>query len=170
MDDDTPHWTDSVILLSDVTQSIFGFVTGCAWSDWLFETVTVLGADPTWDVILKNLVIVCLITVLSCYWLIMNASSDGIDESVNLTEEEKQRKAEEKATDRNEVEKQFFSGALGFFVLGGWLTVTRNLFAPFMLAKQSYRTFRKAVFTHPTVGELLPWILDDLQPLGDPLR
>jgi len=34
-----------------------------------------------------------------------------------------------------------------------------------MLAKQSYKTFRKAVYTHPTVGELLPWTLDDLAPL-----
>ena len=40
-----------------------------------------------------------------------------------------------------------------------------NIFAPFMYAKQSYKTFRKAVLTHPTVAELLPWILDDLQPL-----
>ena len=131
---DAPHWSDAVVQLSDVVQNVFGFVTGCAWSDWLFETATSLGKQPTWDVILTNLLLVCVITILSCYWLIMNASSDGLEDSLTMTEEEKRKKAEAKATDRGEVEKAFFSGALGFFVLGGWLVVVRNLFAPFMVA------------------------------------
>lgn len=54
---------------------------------------------------------------------------------------------------------------LGATILGVGGDEIINIFAPFMYAKQSYKTFRKAVFTHPTVGELLPWILDDLQPL-----
>ena len=57
------HWTDAAILLSDVIQSCFGFVTGCAWSDWLFESVTVLNANPTVSVIVTNLAVVCLITL-----------------------------------------------------------------------------------------------------------
>ena len=40
-----------------------------------------------------------------------------------------------------------------------------NLFTTFMYTGESYKTFRKAVLTHPTVSELMPWILDDLQPL-----
>ena len=40
-----------------------------------------------------------------------------------------------------------------------------NLFTPFMNTGESYKIFRKAVLTHPTVSELMPWILDDLQPL-----
>ncbi|MGB1250592.1 MAG: mercuric reductase [Candidatus Promineifilaceae bacterium] len=40
-----------------------------------------------------------------------------------------------------------------------------NMFTPFMYAKQSYKIFRRAVLTHPTVAELMPWILDDLKPL-----
>jgi pyruvate/2-oxoglutarate dehydrogenase complex dihydrolipoamide dehydrogenase (E3) component len=40
-----------------------------------------------------------------------------------------------------------------------------NMFTPFMYTGQSYQLFRKAVLTHPTVAELMPWILDDLQPL-----
>jgi pyruvate/2-oxoglutarate dehydrogenase complex dihydrolipoamide dehydrogenase (E3) component len=40
-----------------------------------------------------------------------------------------------------------------------------NVFTPFMYTGQSYKLFRKVVLTHPTVAELLPWILDDLQPL-----
>ncbi|MDZ7844009.1 MAG: mercuric reductase [Anaerolineales bacterium] len=40
-----------------------------------------------------------------------------------------------------------------------------NVFTPFMYTGASYKLFRKAVLTHPTVAELLPWILDDLQPL-----
>ena len=40
-----------------------------------------------------------------------------------------------------------------------------NMFTPFMYTKQSYKLFRRAVLTHPTVAELMPWILDDLKPL-----
>lgn len=54
---------------------------------------------------------------------------------------------------------------IGVTILGVGGDEIINMFAPFMLAKQSYKTFRKAVFTHPTVAELIPWILDDLQPL-----
>lgn len=54
---------------------------------------------------------------------------------------------------------------VGVTVLGVGGDEIINIFAPFMLAKQSYKLFRKAVFTHPTVAELLPWILDDLAPL-----
>ena len=40
-----------------------------------------------------------------------------------------------------------------------------NMFTPFVYAKQSYKLFRKAVLAHPTVAELMRWILDDLKPL-----
>jgi len=133
VDEDAPHWSDGAILFSDVLQSIFGWVTGCAWSDLLFETATSLSANPTIGVIFANLLIVCTITVFACYWLVMNTSSEGLEESLEMSEEEKKAKAEAKATDRGEVEKAFFSGTLGFFVLGGWLSVTRNLFTPFAL-------------------------------------
>jgi len=128
---DVAHWTDAAILLSDITQSVCGWIAGCAWSDWLFETVTVLNADPTAYVVLVNLAIVLFISGLSCYWLVMNTSSDGIEEAAELTEEEIHARAEAKATDRGEVEKGFIASTLGFFVLGGWLAVVRNLFAQF---------------------------------------
>ncbi len=54
---------------------------------------------------------------------------------------------------------------LGAAILGVGGDEVINIFAPYMHAKQSYKTFRKATLAHPTVGELLPWILDDLQPL-----
>jgi len=54
---------------------------------------------------------------------------------------------------------------LGVSILGVGGDEIINMFAPYMYTKQSYKTFRKAVFTHPTVGELIPWILDDLAPL-----
>ncbi len=54
---------------------------------------------------------------------------------------------------------------IGVTILGVGGDEIINIFAPYMYAKQSYKTFRKAVFTHPTVGELIPWILDELQPL-----
>lgn len=55
---------------------------------------------------------------------------------------------------------------LGVTILGVGGDEVINIFAPFMYTKQSYKDFRKSVFTHPTVGELLPWILDDLAPLS----
>lgn len=55
---------------------------------------------------------------------------------------------------------------IGVSILGVGGDEIINIFAPYMYTKQSYKSFRKAVFTHPTVGELIPWILDDLKPLG----
>ncbi|MEM8860319.1 MAG: FAD-dependent oxidoreductase, partial [Chloroflexota bacterium] len=54
---------------------------------------------------------------------------------------------------------------LGVTILGIGGDEIINIFAPFMMAKASYKLFRKTVLTHPTVAELLPWILDDLKPL-----
>ncbi len=54
---------------------------------------------------------------------------------------------------------------LGVTILGVGGDEIINIFAPYMYAEQSYKTFRKAVYTHPTVGELLPWFLDGLEPL-----
>jgi len=54
---------------------------------------------------------------------------------------------------------------VGAAVLGVGGDEVINVFTPFMYTGESYRVFRKAVLTHPTVAELLPWILDDLEPL-----
>jgi pyruvate/2-oxoglutarate dehydrogenase complex dihydrolipoamide dehydrogenase (E3) component len=54
---------------------------------------------------------------------------------------------------------------LGVTILGIGGDEIINIFAPFMMAKASYKLFRRTVLTHPTVAELLPWILDDLKPL-----
>jgi len=54
---------------------------------------------------------------------------------------------------------------LGAAVLGVGGDEVVNMFTPFMYTNQSYKLFRKAVLTHPTVAELMPWILDDLKPL-----
>lgn len=55
---------------------------------------------------------------------------------------------------------------LGVAILGVGGDEIINMFPPFMLTGASYKLFRKAVLTHPTVAELLPWILDDLKPLS----
>jgi pyruvate/2-oxoglutarate dehydrogenase complex dihydrolipoamide dehydrogenase (E3) component len=57
--------------------------------------------------------------------------------------------------------EEFLGAAI--FGVGGDEVV--NIFTPFMYAKGSYKLFRKAMLTHPTVAELMPWILDDLKPL-----
>jgi pyruvate/2-oxoglutarate dehydrogenase complex dihydrolipoamide dehydrogenase (E3) component len=54
---------------------------------------------------------------------------------------------------------------LGAAILGTGGDEIINMFTPFMLTGQSYRLFRRAMLIHPTVAELMPWILDDLQPL-----
>ena len=56
---------------------------------------------------------------------------------------------------------------LGATILGIGGDEIVNMFTPFMYTKQSYKLFRKAVLAHPTVAELMPWILDDLKPLAD---
>jgi len=55
---------------------------------------------------------------------------------------------------------------LGAAILGVGGDEVINMFTPFMYTGQSYKVFRKAVLTHPTVAELMPWILDDLKPLS----
>jgi pyruvate/2-oxoglutarate dehydrogenase complex dihydrolipoamide dehydrogenase (E3) component len=55
---------------------------------------------------------------------------------------------------------------VGAAVLGVGGDETINVFTPFMYTGESYKLFRRTVLTHPTVAELLPWILDDLQPLS----
>ncbi|GAM57263.1 FAD-dependent NAD(P)-disulphide oxidoreductase [Vibrio ishigakensis] len=42
-----------------------------------------------------------------------------------------------------------------------------GIFAAFMQTKLSYKVLRRTVFPHPTVGELMPWIMDDLKPLNN---
>ena len=54
---------------------------------------------------------------------------------------------------------------LGATILGVGGDEIINMFTTFMYTGQSYKLFRKAVLTHPTVAELMPWILDSLKPL-----
>lgn len=54
---------------------------------------------------------------------------------------------------------------LGVTILGVGGDEIINMFTPFMQTGASYKLFRKAVLVHPTVAELMPWILDDLKPL-----
>jgi pyruvate/2-oxoglutarate dehydrogenase complex dihydrolipoamide dehydrogenase (E3) component len=56
---------------------------------------------------------------------------------------------------------------LGATILGVGGDEAINMFTPFMYTGQSYKLFRRAVLVHPTVAELMPWILDNLKPLND---
>lgn len=62
-----------------------------------------------------------------------------------------------------DADSELFLGAT-IFGVGGDEVI--NMFTPFMVTKSSYKLFRKAMLIHPTVAELMPWILDDLEPLG----
>ncbi len=61
-----------------------------------------------------------------------------------------------------DADSEEFLGATVFGVGGDEII---NIFSPIMLTGGSYKLFRKAVLTHPTVAELLPWTLDGLEPL-----
>lgn len=52
---------------------------------------------------------------------------------------------------------------LGATVFGTGGDEIIGVFAPFMQTKASYKVFRRTIFPHPTVGELLPWALDELK-------
>ncbi len=54
---------------------------------------------------------------------------------------------------------------LGVSILGVGGDEIINMFAPLMSSGVTCDQFRKAVLVHPTVAELMPWILDDLKPL-----
>ncbi|NLS13087.1 mercuric reductase [Vibrio sp. SM6] len=41
-----------------------------------------------------------------------------------------------------------------------------GIFAAYMQSQVSYKIMRRTVFPHPTVSELMPWVLDNLQPLA----
>lgn len=55
---------------------------------------------------------------------------------------------------------------LGAAILGVGGDEIINMFTTFMVTGQSVKLFRRAVLTHPTVAELMPWMLDDLKPLA----
>lgn len=52
---------------------------------------------------------------------------------------------------------------LGVSILGVGGDEIINMFAGFIQNNSSYHQFRQMVLVHPTVSELMPWILDDLQ-------
>jgi pyruvate/2-oxoglutarate dehydrogenase complex dihydrolipoamide dehydrogenase (E3) component len=56
-----------------------------------------------------------------------------------------------------------FLGAAVFGVGGDEII---NMFAAMMYSDVPCRDLRKSVFVHPTVSELMPWILDDLEPIN----
>jgi len=54
---------------------------------------------------------------------------------------------------------------LGATILGLHGDEVVNMFAAFMYSGRPCREYRRAVLLHPTVSELMPWILDDLAPV-----
>ena len=55
---------------------------------------------------------------------------------------------------------------LGASILGINGDEVINMFASLMYSRLPCLTYSKAVLVHPTVGELMPWILDDLKPVN----
>jgi pyruvate/2-oxoglutarate dehydrogenase complex dihydrolipoamide dehydrogenase (E3) component len=55
---------------------------------------------------------------------------------------------------------------LGASILGVGGDEVINMFAAFMYSGQPCHRYRRAVLVHPTVSELMPWILDGLEPVG----
>lgn len=55
---------------------------------------------------------------------------------------------------------------LGASILGVNGDEIINMFAAFMYSNLPCHSYRKVVLVHPTVSELMPWILDDLRPVN----
>jgi pyruvate/2-oxoglutarate dehydrogenase complex dihydrolipoamide dehydrogenase (E3) component len=55
---------------------------------------------------------------------------------------------------------------LGATVFGTGGDEVIGVFATFIQMRASYKIFRRVVFPHPTVTELMPWVLDKLEPLA----
>lgn len=55
---------------------------------------------------------------------------------------------------------------LGGSILGAGGDEIINMFTAFMYSNLPCHTYRKIVLVHPTVSELMPWILDTLAPVG----
>ena len=54
---------------------------------------------------------------------------------------------------------------LGAAILGPGGDEIVNMFAAFMYSGRPCKEFRKSVLVHPTISELMPWILDTLEPV-----
>jgi pyruvate/2-oxoglutarate dehydrogenase complex dihydrolipoamide dehydrogenase (E3) component len=62
-----------------------------------------------------------------------------------------------------DADTDLFLGATVFGVGGDEVV---NMITVCMTAGITAKQFRKTVLIHPTVAELIPWVLDDLQPLA----
>ncbi|MBT8399234.1 MAG: mercuric reductase [Rhodothermia bacterium] len=56
---------------------------------------------------------------------------------------------------------------LGAAILGPGGDEIVNMFAAYMYSGRPCRDYRKSVLIHPTISELMPWILDTLEPVTD---
>jgi len=54
---------------------------------------------------------------------------------------------------------------LGVSILGVGGDEIINMFAAIMFSKIPCKNYRRVVLVHPTVSELMPWILDGLEPV-----
>ena len=54
---------------------------------------------------------------------------------------------------------------LGAAILGPGGDEIINMFAAYMYSGLPCRSYRKSVLVHPTISELIPWILDTLEPV-----
>ena len=54
---------------------------------------------------------------------------------------------------------------LGAAILGPGGDEIVNMFAAYMYSGLPCRSYRKSVLVHPTISELMPWMLDTLAPL-----
>jgi pyruvate/2-oxoglutarate dehydrogenase complex dihydrolipoamide dehydrogenase (E3) component len=54
---------------------------------------------------------------------------------------------------------------LGASILGPGGDEIVNMFAAFMYSGLPCRTYRRSVLVHPTISELMPWMLDTLEPV-----
>ncbi len=54
---------------------------------------------------------------------------------------------------------------LGAAILGPGGDEIISMFAAYMYSGRPCRSYRKSVLVHPTISELMPWVLDTLKPV-----
>jgi pyruvate/2-oxoglutarate dehydrogenase complex dihydrolipoamide dehydrogenase (E3) component len=82
--------------------------------------------------------------------------------SISRAKEKKETKGVVKVFIDNKTEK-----ILGATIFGTGGDEVIGIFATLIQTHSSYKVLRRTVFPHPTVGELMPWVLDRKKPLNE---
>ncbi|KAL1496626.1 hypothetical protein AB1Y20_014230 [Prymnesium parvum] len=138
----SPTKVEALVGFSDLTQSVIGYVVGCAWSDFVTTVFTCLGEDPEPIVMLQNFAIAFVISAGVVYYLLAARAKYELND----------------AGSREATEQYFVINSMAFFVGWIWLVATRNVFAQYCILFERgviYFDSRFGLTFPPYVGDSL---------------